>query len=595
MKFRYYLLVASATIFLVSCAQDDNFVPGNNTDNLSVESEGTMNVSLKFAVQTRANGDYEDGTEKESAVKDLAIYFFGADKKYLGKGEAPKISERPGNSDNVEKNIYAVNVPASVVAGFYAKTDPMTEAYVVAVLNDINFSSTLKEGTSTYSDFNAAIEDKTIAIADIVKDGKFLMTSSNYVDAVGVEKALVKITKENVGIKSNSVTTDPVNVQLTVERVSAKVKVQKKAEAKVSILGWGLNVTNKKFYPVKEVKTGFFDKDFATTYGAWRQKDTWSNPTDKRSHWAVDPNYAIGEVDVTNGDSKDFDLLKWANLKGEGSVEYCFENTFNEKMQNRNSTTTAIIVAKFNPDGTGDATWVNWKQQNFSETSFVQNVIKDANGRKDANNITKWYYRVENPEAGKTFDEGITVDQYIYVPIGSADFELSYTGDEIKFDETVIGKKGGKADVVRAASIKDIDAFYTKPANVEDNVAWQETEETYAETGIADAIAQALGAKEDIAVYVNGYSYYEVPLRHFDDTEVDAYNGSGDYEPKHLGRYGIVRNNYYMLTVNAITTAGKPITGEPVPTKDKDDEENYFIDVDIEVLAWNVRNQEVEL
>lgn len=591
MKFKSYFLVALAAVFLASCAKDDNF--GNNPDNPSVNGEGTMNVSLKFAAQTRANGDYEEGTANESAVKDLAIYFFDAEKMYLGKGVAPKISGRPGDGGNVEKNVYAVDVPASVVAGFYAEQNPMEEAYVVAVLNGGNFNPTLTAKTDNYAKFNAAITNK--AISDIAKDGEFMMTSSNYVNAQKAEMALIKITKENVGIKSNSLTKDPVNVQLTVERVAAKVKVQKKEGADVEILGWGLNVTNKQFYPVKEVKTGFFDDNFSTKYADWGQKDSWSNLTDKRSHWAVDPNYTNGKVDATTGKSDDFNLLAWTALKEEGKVEYCFENTFTEAMQNRNSTTTAVIVAKFNPDETGDGTWVNWKQQNFSETAFVQNVVKDADGNT-TKNITKWYYRVENPGAGETILGSVNVGDYLYIPLGSADFKLSYTGSEdIKFGETVIGKTSGKADVVRASSIASIDAFYTKPANSADNAEWEKTMKTYAETGIEAAITEALGADEKITVYLNGYSYYEVPLRHFEDGEVEAYEGDGAYKPEHLGRYGIVRNNYYVLTVKAITTPGKPITGEPIPTEDKDDYEHYFIDVDIEVLSWNIRNQEVEL
>lgn len=83
----------------------------------------------------------------------------------------------------------------------------MTEAYVVAVLNKGKFAPTLTKETSTYDDFNAVIS--SMAITDITEADNFLMTSSNYVDANGKEQALVKITKENVGVKSNSVSKEP--------------------------------------------------------------------------------------------------------------------------------------------------------------------------------------------------------------------------------------------------------------------------------------------------------------------------------------------------------------------------------------------------
>ena len=64
----------------------------------------------------------------------------------------------------------------------------------------------------------------------------------------------------------------------------------------------------------------------------------------------------------------------------------------------------------------------------------------------------------------------------------------------------------------------------------------------------------------------------------------------------HLGRYGIVRNNYYQITINDITQPGEPITDPTVePSTDKDDETNYWINVSIKVLSWKIRTQDVIL
>lgn len=589
-----YFFAASIAVLLAGCSKDEIGVSGEGPDNPVIEGEGVMNISLKYATQSRANGDYEDGTENESKVKNLTVYFFDADKNYLGKGDAPKVTERPGNGENIEKEVLSVNVPANVVSNLYNTTDENAQAYVVAVLNGKNsFAPTLTEKVSTYEDFNDAIEDAVIVNYTTGGNG-FLMTNSNYVDNNGNEMALTKITKENVGIKSTSVTKDPVRVNITVERVSAKVQVLKDAGTNAEILGWGLNVTNKKFYPVKEVQKDFYAN--ISEYVGWRQYKDWTDEDDKRSHWAVDPNYTEGYV-PDNGVSNEFNLLDFSQLIKTGETEYCFENTFHEKMQNRNSTTTAVIVAKFIPqDVTADAdngTWVNWNQQNFSATSFVQNVIKDANGKDNA--ITKYYYRIENPDADAPAVDQYKVGNYLYIPLGSDDFEISYAeGEDIEFGETVIGKEGDFAGIV--LKDKDIDGFYTLPENPDNNEEWENSQDKDAKTNIQSAIDNALNLSENpVTVYVNGYSYYEVPLRHFNDIEVDEYNGEGNYLPKHLGRYGIVRNNFYKLTVKAITTPGKPITGKPIPTVDKDDKEDYFIDVVIEVLSWNVRNQNVEL
>ena len=63
-----------------------------------------------------------------------------------------------------------------------------------------------------------------------------------------------------------------------------------------------------------------------------------------------------------------------------------------------------------------------------------------------------------------------------------------------------------------------------------------------------------------------------------------------------MGRYGIVRNNSYQLTINSIMNPGNPVTGGEITPEDRpDDDLKYYLDVDIDVLRWAVRNQDVDL
>lgn len=589
MKIRSYLFAVSITVLLAGCAKDENGMFGGKSDNPTVEGEGTMNLSLKYAVSTRANDDREDGTKEESNIRDLTVYYFDANKGYLGKGEAPQITQHPGDNDNIESDVIAVGVPAEVVKYVYGNKD--VKAYVIAVLNGkgkacFGLEKDLAVGAS-YAEFNKVLESE---ISEIAVENSFLMTSSNYVKD-GVEMALVEINSDNVGIKSNAASKNPENVKIAVERVAAKVIVKAKEGVELDILGWGLNVTNKKFYPVKEVKTGFFDENFNTNYANWNQKDTWSNPTNKRSHWAVDPNYTTGIVS-SDGTSNEFNLLKWDGLIKTEEVAYCLENTFHQSMQNRNSTTTAIIVAKFNPYNTGSGTWINWKQQNFSEEAFRNEVLRNVKEKID---FTQYYYRL--PKGYATGDN--VVGSYIYYPLGFSNFTFAANGtDEIKFghDGPTIGYKSMNLSV-KLLENNLADGLYTRPADPDSEDAWDNSKVENVEeikTNIANAIAEVLNSDKAV-VYVNGYNYYEVPLRHFNDTEVAGFDG-GAYEGKHLGRYGIVRNNIYKLTVNSIDNPGKPITDEPIiPSEDQDDFEKFFINVDVEVLSWTVRKQEVDL
>lgn len=83
--------------------------------------------------------------------------------------------------------------------------------------------------------------------------------------------------------------------------------------------------------------------------------------------------------------------------------------------------------------------------------------------------------------------------------------------------------------------------------------------------------------------YKDGQAYYVVPIRHFNNTN----------QPKQLGwgRFGVVRNNVYKLTLNSVKKLGEP---EIPNTPDPDDEDNY-LSVQINVAPWFVREQGIDI
>ena len=125
-------------------------------------------------------------------------------------------------------------------------------------------------------------------------------------------------------------------------------------------------------------------------------------------------------------------------------------------------------------------------------------------------------------------------------------------------------------------------------------------------------LAAAVGT---INKYQAGETYYTAYIRHFDDSEVPAldaeitdadpddqvqtpekdvydndYKGNEEY---YLGRYGVLRNNWYQVTINSISGPGSADIPErePVP----DDNVNYYLSVDVNVLSWAIRQQSVDL
>lgn len=101
-------------------------------------------------------------------------------------------------------------------------------------------------------------------------------------------------------------------------------------------------------------------------------------------------------------------------------------------------------------------------------------------------------------------------------------------------------------------------------------------------------------------------AYYAVRIKHFGDTDtpwnkegqnVTAGNNSKIYPGANdgwfLGRYGVVRNNWYDISVNKIQTLGDATI--PAFTTDPDDVLENYISVSINVLSWSKHTQDADL
>ncbi|MDL2299390.1 Mfa1 family fimbria major subunit [Bacteroides sp. OttesenSCG-928-E20] len=91
------------------------------------------------------------------------------------------------------------------------------------------------------------------------------------------------------------------------------------------------------------------------------------------------------------------------------------------------------------------------------------------------------------------------------------------------------------------------------------------------------------GEYGDLKYYVDGMNYYRVPIRHFSDY----------YQSVKMayGRYGVVRNNIYYLTLEKVNNYGDIDVPDP---KDPDDKES-FVSIKFEILQWMQRTQGIEL
>lgn len=105
------------------------------------------------------------------------------------------------------------------------------------------------------------------------------------------------------------------------------------------------------------------------------------------------------------------------------------------------------------------------------------------------------------------------------------------------------------------------------------------------------AVTGIVGRYCAVRYYHESVCYYDVLIRH-DQNVTDKMA---------LGRYGVVRNNWYGLQINSVTGPGTPWIPDPTdpedPTKpDTDnDEDDYYLSVKITINPWTFWSQGVEL
>ena len=99
-----------------------------------------------------------------------------------------------------------------------------------------------------------------------------------------------------------------------------------------------------------------------------------------------------------------------------------------------------------------------------------------------------------------------------------------------------------------------------------------------------------------MSTFESGVSYYIARVKHFG--VLTPWNaGDKTYDNSNidwLGRYGVLRNNWYELTVNSVSGPGYPDVPEVKPT-DPDDENEQYINVAVKILDWAKRSDTIDL
>lgn len=580
MKKNSLLSIAIAATLLSACSGSEEIADGGNT----LPAEGTpgeMTVALNFGRNVRATGSYyADGKDNESEVRSARFYFYNATSgDFLGVSDGAPVVQTPENNQTTIESQVSVEVPVSAIDAL--RNDPDTKVKVVAVLNEHTSLTTPNEGDNKVDGLLSAAN--TVEVTADGTDLGFMMTNSVYSEDATTADAKFTETPNNVQIDATKVyrkgTTPTANQKVTmyVERVCAKVTLTANSsyetdakDATITFNGWGLNVLNTKYYGVKHL-AGIFD-GLTTPANAFKGV-TWNKKEDWRSFWAKDPNYSDADG---NNYLSDFTKVTFSTLtKKSTEAMYCLENTFTSAHQNRNETTTAVVLAQFKLNEAGEgADWVYYNRNKFTVDNFLKAVVGAENPVLAAN---KYYFKKadsDNPTA-----------------LGTGQFELkAVNADGSAATEVKVGEDNA-AKVIGYTAPKKI--VFTNDVVIVGTL--NEQGDFVAATDKNAVLAEILTGVNEYQVFVGGYCYYEIPIRHFTEGEVGL-DEDNINTTSQLGRYGIVRNNAYQLTVNSINGIGKPITGETIePDNTPDDVLESAIDVTINVLPWATHTQDVDL
>lgn len=594
-KYKFFAL-AFAALTLGACSSDD-VVDNGQGGIVPAGEKGYVSVAVNLPTQpsSRANDNFDDGTKEEYNVKDATLFVFAGTSEdaavftgaYDLKLETP--SNVGGNITTTYQLTQEITRPENENANVYALVTVNDNNIVTAGSSDsegwqIN-NTGITAGTTKVADVKDMIAAVDVAkLASTANGGYFFMTNAPLYTTPGGANdptsgnvvTLTEIDPNNIFTTKEEAKANPA-ASVYVERAVAKVSVvagenlATAAGLATEIAGWALDMTNTKTYIVRNVDGANWWR-YASTQNptADRYRFVGSNPVATnlyRTYWGIDPNYD-GNGYTLPGEFNNAIGGIPATLKAAGVADYCLENTFNVANQNQNQTTRVIVAADLTVTG----------QDADSKDFYVINNLKDnILNKAGLDKAVKAAY-LQNATVVAALQDPTTGLDDPNTGLGEADLTVNYSSTA----------EGGYIDV---AEVTIIDASVSKfkggvvPAILTAN-------------GNDDIIGE-INADNSIAYYKGGRSYYPVMVKHFgDDSTPWTAGGATSYpdpnaEQNWLGRWGVLRNNWYEISVNSITEIGYPEVPEVYGTPD--DPVESWISVEINVLSWAKRTQSAYL
>lgn len=610
---KIYLPLALATTLALGACSSDNVVDNGGSSPIDLSKGGFVKMSLNLPTDNNrgSRATLDDGLDNEYGIKNAYLVLFegGDDENAATIKGAYALSNSDFEAVGDDPN--HVTLTKRIAFANDTKPQPGNKLYALVVLNnnglftvdatshELTFASNVTPGDyatiKNFVNFSKAIastsaDGKTPFAANVATNGIFmtnapLCTKPGGATDPGTDaevKTLADVT-DNIYTTEAEAKSKPA-AEIYVERAVAKVTVHSgngtleankdKAASKISytLNSWVVDNTNKKSYIVRQYDKSWnsINSNKVTAADASKYRFVWSTPVNPnatdanklyRTAFAQDPEYATTTADATNYNqmaSNTSMTLKAAF--GNDHPQYCNENTFQVTAQNQDQTTRVVLGVKMSAPGT-----TTYDADLYTVNGNKEVVYTEATLAERLKNI------LLNEPTVKTWADAHT--------------DVSF---DITFDTDAAG-----ATTITKATFK---GKTTTPGATEEKL------ESFT-TNLNNALP-------NIVRYKGGVAYYAVRIKHFGDTDtpwnkegqgVTAGGNSliypnpsaGASDGWFLGRYGVVRNNWYDISVNKIQTLGDATI--PAFTNDPDDVLENYISVSINVLSWSKHTQGADL
>lgn len=585
-KLKFFGLLLAAGMF---AACSDNLENAGNENDGPKTGEGYVKVAINLPSVSGSRAtdgssvNLDDGVGKEYAVKGGFIAFFEgsseSDAKFVKAYGLGSFTQ----NDDIDDDHITTTISKILEAPLLSNAG--NQMYALVILNpDPNISLNVTEGSLTLKNVGDApgsdltlTSESTLAtltsakwnlgtngVGDITSEtnGFLMLNASLYNDkATPKTQTLVPVT---VYATEQELVGKPA-AQIFVERIVAKVDVCINTTPSTSG-GNYFNEGTQSGLLVKDDggiytndKVVFVDTDESAEDLGWILNVTNKNTRPLRDVSKVATWIAYNNQDFVGTASSDLD--NWSRI-------YWTED------HNYDNTSTDFII--YNTTDKAPASWGGYSENIDKEGEIIRPQYCLENTApyqfNNENNTTSvWIKAIYNFNPDAAAQSFFIVDK-----VG----EIKNATEIIDYIKGILTDKSSQTGTLALNTSKDV------PGGFYDTV--EEYNKLF--TGYT-FIQEDVNKIGEIRYYKDGGCYYyAAPIKHF-----GQYYTPGDDKTKndYQGRYGVVRNNWYQLTINSVSGPGFPGIDES-EGEHVDDEEGY-IKCEIKVLSWAKRSQDVDL